>query len=103
MYTFQVAKDIVTDVNASFSQQMSDACAAHGMKPICYHPSYCDTDSAALYLGQLGHLTNGDHRNSTVIECGCNAAYRQCAAALPLARVLMNAESREAVAAPLPD
>ena len=41
----------------SYSAAMVRACAEHGMKPICNDPRYCQYDSNALYIGQIGMLS----------------------------------------------
>eukprot|EP01048_Picozoa_sp_COSAG05_P004992 COSAG05_NODE_286_length_12159_cov_63.200249_1_plen_1966_part_10 len=43
---------------------MVTGCAVLGMKPVCDHPSYCDGDPNAVYLGQSGHLAYKPHRNN---------------------------------------
>jgi hypothetical protein len=48
----------------SYSDLMIGACNLLGMKPVCEHPSMCEHDDKALYLGQDGHLSIPAERNS---------------------------------------
>ena len=41
--------------SGSYSGVMAAQCSKYGMKPVCDHPSYCQNDKNALYIGQQGH------------------------------------------------
>eukprot|EP01048_Picozoa_sp_COSAG05_P015674 COSAG05_NODE_1918_length_3836_cov_4.174333_1_plen_875_part_10 len=50
------AKDLYADL-------MITICKKYGMKPVCDHQSYCKSDPASIYLGQMEHLSYPPHRN----------------------------------------
>ena len=61
-YTF-TATTLATR-SGSYSSLMQFGCSQFGMMPVCDHPDYCKTDSLALYIGQVKHLSYPPHRNS---------------------------------------
>jgi hypothetical protein len=62
-YEFQVTS-LSRNRKGTYSSLMIAACRRYDMKPICGHPSYCKTDTAAIYLGQKNHLSYPPHRRS---------------------------------------
>jgi hypothetical protein len=68
-YDFQIKQ--LTSRSGQYSSLMRTICAQVGMKPICDHPSYCRTDTTALYIGQAGHLAYRPHRmNNNYVPSG---------------------------------
>ena len=61
-YTFKIVKASTT--SGKYSDIMIKDCAKLGMKPVCDHPSYCRTDSKAVYIGQDHHIAYPGHRNN---------------------------------------
>ena len=61
--TYQFAIAHVGQLTGSYSAVMRQSCANLGMKPVCDHPSYCKTDTTAIYLGQDHHISYPTHRN----------------------------------------
>ena len=59
-YTFQIVKASTT--SGKYSDIMISDCKKIGMKPVCDNPSYCKTDTNAVYLGQSHHIAHGGHR-----------------------------------------
>ena len=43
---------------------MIQACSKFGMRPVCEHQQYCQSDLNALFMGQTGHLTYPTHRTN---------------------------------------
>ena len=63
-YTFKVVKASTT--SGKYGDIMIKDCAKVGMKPVCDHPSYCKTDSKAVYIGQSHHVAYPGDRKSVV-------------------------------------
>ena len=61
-YTFKVVKASTT--SGKYGDIMIKDCAKVGMKPVCDHPSYCKTDSKAVYIGQSHHVAYPGHRHN---------------------------------------
>jgi hypothetical protein len=59
---FRVAK--LSTTTGRYSDRMAKRCKVYSMKPVCDHPSYCQNDYSALYLGQTGSLAYRPHRNN---------------------------------------
>ena len=59
-YTFRVTT--ASSTSGSYSSIMIKDCLAHGMKPVCDHPSWCKNDKASLYIGQNYYIAYAPHR-----------------------------------------
>ena len=44
---------------------MRQECNNYGMKPVCDHPTYCKTDTNAVYIGQTYHVAHRGNRMNT--------------------------------------
>ena len=64
-YEFQITS-LPKSRKGTYSSLMIKQCKRYGMKPVCGHPSYCKTDTAAIYLGQRLHLSYPKHNKDTV-------------------------------------
>ena len=61
-YVFKVVT--ASSFSGSYSSIMVAECAAHGMKPVCDSPVYCQNNAESLYIGQGGHIAYPPHRNT---------------------------------------
>ena len=77
-YTFKVVKASTT--SGKYSDIMIQDCAKVGMKPVCDHPSYCKTDSKAVYIGQSHHVAYPGHRHNGGCAATSSSIAQACGA-----------------------
>ena len=71
-YDFKVVK--ASQTSGRYSDIMIKDCKKNSMKPVCDHPSYCKSDSKAIYIGQSHHIAHASQRKTGRCVAGSSFA-----------------------------
>jgi len=69
-FKFRFRKMKVYEQGVNFTKLMVAKCKEIGMRPVCDHPKYCESDSKSLYIGQDKHLAYPMHRKKKYVPWG---------------------------------